>query len=64
MPKRRIIDLRSEVPLLDGASYGRRGAGYRVRSKAELAQISRTVRRAPLCGATHNGTCPTERSWR
>src|SRR6185437_3244052 len=47
MPKRRIVDIRSEVPLLDVASYGRRGPGHRVPSKAELEHISRTVRRAP-----------------
>lgn len=33
MPKRRIVDIRSEVPLFDVASYGRRGPGDRVPSK-------------------------------
>jgi hypothetical protein len=47
MPKRRIVDIRSEVPLLDVASYGRRGPADRVPSKVELAHISRTVRRVP-----------------
>lgn len=47
MPKRRIVDIRNEVPLLDVASYGRRGPGYRAPSKAELGHISRTVRRVP-----------------
>lgn len=47
MPKRRIIDLRSEAPLLDVASYGRRGPGDRTPSKVELAHICRTVRRVP-----------------
>ena len=47
MPKRRIVDIRNEVPLLDIASYGRRGPGHRRPSKAELAHISRTVRRVP-----------------
>ena len=47
MPKRRIVDIRSEVPLLDVASYGRRGPGHRPLSKTEIAHISRTVRRVP-----------------
>ena len=47
MPKRRIVDIRNEVPLLDIASYGRRGPGHRPPSKADLAHISRTVRRVP-----------------
>lgn len=46
MPKRRIVDLR-EVPLLDVASYGRRGPGPRPLSKVEVAHISRTARRTP-----------------
>ena len=46
MPKRRIVDLR-EIPLLDVASYGRRGPGHRSLSKAEIAHVSRTVRRVP-----------------
>lgn len=55
MPKRRIVDIRNETPLLDIASYGRRGPGHRPLSKAEAAHVSRTVRRVPLCGATHKG---------
>jgi hypothetical protein len=47
MPKRRIVDIRNQVPLLDVASYGRRGPGHRPLSKAEFTHISRTVRRLP-----------------
>lgn len=47
MPKRRIVDLRNEVPLLDISSYGRRGPGHRPLSKAEIAHVSRTTRRVP-----------------
>jgi len=48
MPKRRIVDLREDQrPLLDVVSYGRRGPGHRPLSKAEIAHIARTVRRAP-----------------
>ena len=48
MPKRRVVDLREgSQPLLDIASYGRRGPGDRLPSKAEIAHISRTVRRTP-----------------
>lgn len=46
MPKR-IVDLRDQKPLLDIASYGRRGPGHRPLSKAEIEHISRTVRRVP-----------------
>jgi Relaxase/Mobilisation nuclease domain len=46
MPKR-IVDLRDQRPLLDIASYGRRGPGHRPLSKAEVEHISRTVRRVP-----------------
>lgn len=46
MPKR-IVDLRDQKPLLDIASYGRRGPGYRPLSKAEIEHVSRTVRRVP-----------------
>ena len=46
MPKR-LIDIPG-VPLLDIASYARRGAGHRDRlSPAEVQQITRTVRRTP-----------------
>jgi hypothetical protein len=48
MPKRRIVDLREgPEPLLNIASFGRRGPGRRPTSKAEIAHISRTVRRTP-----------------
>jgi hypothetical protein len=47
MPKRRIVDLRESQPLLNIASYGRRGPGQRPPSRAEIAHISRTVRRTP-----------------
>lgn len=48
MSKRRIIDLREQgAPLLDVASYGRRGAGQRPLTKVEIEYISRTVRRVP-----------------
>ena len=48
MPKRRVVDLREgPQPLLNIASYGRRGPGHRPPSKAEIAHISRTVRRTP-----------------
>jgi len=47
MPKR-LIDIRVGVPLLDIASYARRGPGHRDRlSPAEVQQIARTVRRTP-----------------
>jgi type IV secretory pathway VirD2 relaxase len=46
MPKR-LIDI-TGVPLLDIASYARRGPGHRDRlSPAEVQQITRTVRRTP-----------------
>lgn len=48
MPKRRIVDLwEGPEPLLNIASFGRRGPGHRPPSKAEIAHISRTVRRTP-----------------
>lgn len=47
MPKRRVVDLREGQPLLNIASYGRRGPGNRLPSKAEIAHVSRTVRRVP-----------------
>jgi MobA/VirD2-like, nuclease domain len=48
MPKRRIVDLREgPEPLLNIASFGRRGPGYRPPSKAEIAHITRTIRRTP-----------------
>jgi type IV secretory pathway VirD2 relaxase len=46
MPKR-LVDIPG-VPLLDIASYARRGSGHRDRlSPAEVQQIARTVRRTP-----------------
>lgn len=47
MPKRRIVDIRNQVPLLDIASYGRSGPEDRPLSKAEIAHASRTARRVP-----------------
>lgn len=48
MSKRRIVDLREvHEPLLNIASYGRRGPGHRPLFKAEIAHVSRTVRRTP-----------------
>lgn len=45
---RRLIDLRDAKPLLDVASYARRGPGRRDHlSQAEVELIDRTVRRAP-----------------
>jgi hypothetical protein len=44
--RRRVIDLQG-APLLDVASYGRRGPGQPPLSKAEIEHISRTVRRVP-----------------
>ncbi len=46
MPKR-VVDLRDEKPLLDVVSYGRRGPGHRPLTHAEVAHVSRTVRRVP-----------------
>ncbi|MFL6605666.1 MAG: relaxase/mobilization nuclease domain-containing protein [Steroidobacteraceae bacterium] len=47
MPKR-LVDLRSQVPLLDIASYGRRGPGHRhAPTPAEIAHASRTARGVP-----------------
>ena len=47
MPKRRVVDLRKGQPLFNIASYGRRGPGHRLPSKAEIAHVSRTVRHVP-----------------
>src|SRR5256885_1410572 len=46
MPKR-VVDLRDQKPLLDVASYGRRGPGHRALTRAEAEHVSRTVRRVP-----------------
>jgi hypothetical protein len=48
MSKRRVVDLRlGHEPLLNIASYGRRGPEHRSLSTAEIAHVSRTVRRVP-----------------
>lgn len=47
MPKR-IVDLRSQQPLLDIASYGRRGPGHRSSpTPAQVAHATRTARGVP-----------------
>jgi relaxase-like protein len=46
MPKR-VVDLRDQRPILDIASYGRRGPGHRPLTRAEIELVSRTVRREP-----------------
>jgi len=43
---RRVVDFRA-VPLLDIASYGRRGPGQPPLSKAQIEHVSRTVRGVP-----------------
>jgi hypothetical protein len=46
--RKRLIDLRTLQPLLDVASYGRRGPHQsQVLTQAEIAYIRRTVRRVP-----------------
>jgi hypothetical protein len=47
MPKRRLVDLRREVPLLDIVSYGRAGAGASTLTPAQIAHAGRTIRRVP-----------------
>ncbi len=44
--RKRVIDLRSERPCLDIASFGRRGPEARL-TPSEVAYIARTARRAP-----------------
>jgi Relaxase/Mobilisation nuclease domain len=44
---RRTVNLRDQKPLLDIASYARRGLGHRALGIGELEHISRTVRRVP-----------------
>src|SRR5271165_6119067 len=45
---KRMVDLREARPLLDIASHGRRGLAYAAPlTSAEMAHISRTVRRVP-----------------
>jgi hypothetical protein len=52
---RRPIDLAAN-PLLDIASYARRGPGRRDHLlPAEIELIARTVNRTPLCVAPHKG---------
>lgn len=47
MPKR-TVDLRSQRPLLDIASYGRRGPDRRLNlTPAEIAHVRRTVQGVP-----------------
>jgi type IV secretory pathway VirD2 relaxase len=46
MPKR-LVDLRSQKPLLDIASYGRRGPGHRPVNPADIAHAYRTARGVP-----------------
>ena len=43
--KKRVVDLRQQIPLLDIVSYGRRGQGRF--TAAQIDQIARTVNRAP-----------------
>ena len=45
MPKR-VIDLRTERPCLDIASFGRRGPETKL-TPSEVASIARTARRVP-----------------
>jgi hypothetical protein len=45
---RRVVRLREHVPLLDIASYGRRGPAESIRlGRTQLQQIERTIRRVP-----------------
>lgn len=45
---RRLVDLRTQRPILDIASHGRKGPGHhRALTRDELACVSRTVRRVP-----------------
>jgi Relaxase/Mobilisation nuclease domain len=47
MPKR-IVELRAQVPILDIASYGRRGpGGPTALTNAQIEQVARTVRHVP-----------------
>lgn len=61
MPKRRIVDIQEQVPLLDVASYGRRGPVHRPLSKAEVAHISRTIRHVPEVVVKVSGGARTPR---
>ena len=45
---KRVVDLRSQHPILDIASYGRRGSGHRAAlTSAQIAHASRTARGVP-----------------
>ena len=44
---RRLVDLGRREPLLNIASYGRKGPGHRPLTRAEVEHVSRTVRRVP-----------------
>jgi len=44
--RKRVLDLRTERPLLDVASFGRRGPEARL-TPSEVASIARTARRVP-----------------
>src|SRR5262249_37420080 len=45
--RRRIVNLRSQVPLLDIASHGRRGPGAGSPTPTQIAHARRTVRGVP-----------------
>ena len=62
MPKR-VVDLRDHRPLLDVASYGRRGPGDRSLTKAEAEHVSRTVRRVSEVMIKVSGGARTLRGW-
>src|SRR6202048_2465878 len=44
---KRVVDLREQRPILNIASYGRRGPGHRPLTRAEVEHVSRTARRFP-----------------
>lgn len=47
MPKRRVVDIRREEPLLDVVSLGRRGPGAPPLTRAQIAHAGRTVQGVP-----------------
>jgi len=47
MPKRRLVDIRKEEPLLDVVSLGRRGPGAPPLTRAQIAHAGRTVQGVP-----------------
>jgi relaxase-like protein len=47
MPKRRLVDIRREAPLLDVVSLGRRGPGAPPLTRAQIAHAGRTVQGVP-----------------